>query len=105
VAQPGRFFDDVCAGGWDVRATAPFPDHYRYRPADVAALVTAARAAGACAIVTTEKDLVRLLPFRPFPLPVLWLPLDVRIEPEDGFRAWLAGRLAAGRPRQEGALA
>ena len=27
-------------------------------------------------MVTTEKDLMRLLPFRPLALPLLWVPLD-----------------------------
>jgi len=36
---------------------------------------------------------------RPMPLPVLWVPLEVRIEPAPAFRDWLAGRLAAERAR------
>jgi tetraacyldisaccharide 4'-kinase len=99
VARPDRFFDELRAGGWDVRRTVPFPDHHRYSRADVAGLVERARAAGARAIVTTEKDLVRLLPFRPLPLPVMWLPLTVELQPASAFRAWLAGRLAAERSR------
>jgi tetraacyldisaccharide 4'-kinase len=97
IARPDRFFEEARAGGWDVRGTVPFPDHHRYTAADVAGLVDAARAAGARAILTTEKDLVRLLPFRPFALPVMWLPLTVRIEPASAFRDWLAARLAAER--------
>jgi tetraacyldisaccharide 4'-kinase len=97
VARPERFFEELRAGGWDVTRTVPFPDHHRYSRADAAGLAEAARSAGARAIVTTEKDLVRLLPFRPMPLPVIWLPLAVRIEPAPAFRDWLAGRLAAER--------
>jgi tetraacyldisaccharide 4'-kinase len=99
VARPDRFFEEVRTGGWDVKRTVSFPDHHRYSRADVAGLVDAARSAGAAAILTTEKDLVRLLPFRPIPLPVMWLPLAVRIEPASAFRDWLAGRLAAERHR------
>ena len=66
------FFDDLRARGLDAR-----PDARRF------AITTAIRAATSSAslparrvrpaprgVVTTEKDLVRLLPFRPFPLPV-----------------------------------
>ena len=96
VARPERFFQELRSAGWDVRQTVTFPDHHRYSRADAASLAAAARAAGARAIITTEKDLIRLLPFRPMPLPVLWLPLTVRIDPAPEFRAWLAGRLAGG---------
>ena len=99
VARPDRFFEELRADGWDVKGTASFPDHHRYSRAEAAGLVESARSAGARAIVTTEKDLVRLLPFRPMPLPVLWVPLEVRIEPAPAFREWLAGRLAAERAR------
>jgi tetraacyldisaccharide 4'-kinase len=100
VARPDRFFEELRAAGWDVKRTVPFPDHYRFSRADAAALAEAARAAGARAIVTTEKDLVRLLPFRPLPLPVMWLPLTAGLEPASAFRAWLAARLAAERARR-----
>jgi tetraacyldisaccharide 4'-kinase len=99
VARPDRFFEEHRAGGWDVKRTVTFPDHHRYSRADAVGLAEMARSAGARAIVTTEKDLVRLLPFRPMPMLVMWLPLDVRIEPAAGFREWLAGRLAAERAR------
>jgi tetraacyldisaccharide 4'-kinase len=94
LAKPARFFAELAASGWDVADTRPFADHYRYQARDVAAMVGAARACGASAIVTTEKDLMRLLPFAPFALPLCWVPLQVRIEPADAFRRWLAERLA-----------
>ena len=97
IARPDRFFDELRSSGWDVRRTLSYPDHHRYSRADAAALVEAARTAGARAIVTTEKDLVRLLPFRPLPMPLMWVPLTVQIEPASVFRGWLAGRLAAER--------
>ena len=99
IARPERFFEDLRAGGWDVKREVPFPDHHRYSRADATALAEAARSAGALAIVTTEKDLVRLLPFRPLLLPVIWVPLMVELEPAARFRTWLAGRLAAERAR------
>jgi tetraacyldisaccharide 4'-kinase len=99
IARPDRFFDELRAAGWDVRDAVGFPDHHRYSRQDGARLADRARRTGAKAIVTTEKDLVRLLPFRPLPSPVAWVPLDVRIEPAPAFRAWLAARLDAERGR------
>ncbi len=102
VARPGRFFSELRTLGWDVTGTTPFPDHHRYTARDVAALAAAARAQGALALVTTEKDVMRILPLRPLPLPLLWVPLVVRIEPEPAFRQWLGDRLAAERALAEG---
>ena len=49
------------------------------------------------AIVTTEKDYVRLLPFRPFPMPIACAPLTMEPDPPIEFRAWLAGSMRAAR--------
>ena len=97
IAQPDRFFQELGAAGWEVKETVSFRDHHRFTRADAASLAERARQAGAWAIVTTEKDVVRLLPFRPMALPVVWVPLEVRIEPAAGFRTWLASRLATER--------
>lgn len=102
IARPARFFEDIRTAGWNLVGTAAYPDHYRYTARDVARLAIAARAAGAAALMTTEKDLMRLLPFRPLPVPLLWLPLEVRIEPAAAFRRWLTDRLADERAAGEG---
>jgi hypothetical protein len=44
------------------------------------------------AVVTTEKDAMRLLPLRPLPVPIAAIPLDVSIEPAAEFRSWLFAR-------------
>jgi hypothetical protein len=48
-------------------------------------------------VITTEKDLVRLLPFRPFPAPIAWVPLTVSVEPQPEFDRWLLAAVAAAR--------
>ena len=97
IANPGRFLDDLRATGVHVVHSLTYRDHHAYGRNDVARILSAATAAGAGAVVTTEKDFVRLLPFRPFPLPVVYLPLTMEIEPAAGFRAWLDASLRAAR--------
>jgi len=99
IARPDRFFAELREAGWDVKGVTAFRDHHRYTARDVASLASAARASGAGALVTTEKDAVRLLPFRPLPITVLVAPLVVRIEPAGAFREWLAARLDGERAR------
>jgi tetraacyldisaccharide-1-P 4'-kinase len=98
IARPDRFFDQLVRDGWTVAGTRAWRDHHRYDARDVASLISAATAAGAAAVVTTEKDLMRLLPFRPLALPIIWVPLSVRIEPADDFADWLMAKLADARP-------
>lgn len=97
IATPSRFFDDLRAAGYAVVETMPFRDHHPYSRRDVDRMMARAAAAGAAAIVTTEKDLVRLLPFRPFRMPVLRVPLTMEPDPRPEFRQWLARSVGAAR--------
>jgi tetraacyldisaccharide 4'-kinase len=93
LARPERFFADLGGQGWTVAGTLAFGDHHRYTRADLERIAAAMRAAGAALAVTTEKDLVRMLPLRPLPAPVWWVPLRVSVEPAAEFAAWLNRRI------------
>jgi tetraacyldisaccharide 4'-kinase len=100
IARPQQFFAGLEAAGLHVAARTAFPDHYRYSRADLARLAAAARAAGAVALVTTEKDLVRMGElFSVFAesLPLKTARLRVEIEEEDAAIDWLADRVGAVR--------
>lgn len=97
IARPQAFFDGLRAGGHQIVATRAFRDHHAYSRRDVQRLASEARAAGATCVLTTEKDYVRLLPFRPFPMPFGWVPLTMEPDPLPEFRHWLAGALAGAR--------
>jgi tetraacyldisaccharide 4'-kinase len=97
IAGPERFFGDVRAAGFDLVHTLVFRDHHRYAPRDAARIQAAARTARAQAILTTEKDGVRLQAWLPFEPPLATVPLTLGVEPADQFRAFLADRLAAER--------
>ena len=97
IARPDRFFDDVRKAGFDVARTLHFRDHHRYSSRDVAQIQAEAVTARARAILTTEKDGVRLEAWIPFEPPLVTLPLILGVEPADEFRAFLADRLAGER--------
>jgi tetraacyldisaccharide 4'-kinase len=95
IADPDRFATALRADGWSIAGLQTFPDHHRYRPEDLERVAAAARDAGVNAVVTTEKDAVRLLPLRPFPIPIASVSLDVALEPigtAPAFRDWLLAR-------------
>ena len=89
IAHPSGFFEDLRSAGWSIARELPYRDHHRYGPADVARIAEAARAAGARLVLTTEKDLVRLLPFRPFAVPIGYVPMTVEIDQPDALDEWL----------------
>jgi len=97
IANPRPFFDGLRAVGCGVKSEMVFADHRRYTRADVDRIVAAARAAGASVIVTTEKDFVRLLPFRPFALPVVSVPLTIELDNQSTFDVWLSATIERAR--------
>lgn len=97
IAEPARFFETVRDAGLELAGSRSFADHHRYTSGDLERLVRAARAAGAAALLTTEKDYVRLLPYRPFRMRVGYLPLTMEPEPRADFRQLLASAVASAR--------
>lgn len=70
IANPHRFRADALALGIDVRGQRFYRDHYPIRAADWSSCFDAARSAGAQAILTTEKDAVKLSRAPAFPVVV-----------------------------------
>jgi tetraacyldisaccharide 4'-kinase len=97
IADPERFFADLRAAGWNLAEAMAFRDHHPYGPRDIARIMAAARRSGAAQVVSTEKDHVRLLPFRPFAVPVTGIPLVLEPDPPDRFREWILEELATTR--------
>ncbi|HWZ13013.1 MAG TPA: tetraacyldisaccharide 4'-kinase [Acidobacteriaceae bacterium] len=60
LARPQDFFGDLRAFGITPAAEITFPDHHRYTAADMRRLLDAAKSHGADALITTEKDEVKL---------------------------------------------
>ncbi len=95
IARPERFAATLAELGVRPRGLVAFPDHHRYGPGEVARLEARARAAGASARVTTEKDAVRLPDGGR--LPVWVVPVALRVEPPPA--AWWAALDARLAPR------
>ena len=93
IARPEQFFAGLEANGIRLAAHRAFRDHHRYTAGDLEGLAGQARAVGATALLTTEKDVVRLAGLQP-PLPVLTAGLTTLIENEHAGMDWLVGRLA-----------
>jgi tetraacyldisaccharide 4'-kinase len=62
LGNPRAFRLQLEAMGLEVAVWLPFPDHHAYRPRDLAEVERRARAAGVEAVVTTQKDAVKIPP-------------------------------------------
>jgi tetraacyldisaccharide 4'-kinase len=102
IAVPERFFGDLRQAGWQIAGQMVFRDHHRYSSQDLSRMVACVERHRARGIVTTEKDFVRLLPFRPFPVPVWTVPYVLTPEPLAAFREWLLSGLATVRGEARG---
>ena len=95
IARPERFFDDLAAAGWQVRETLAYPDHHWFTDGDVDRIAAAARASD-LAVLTTEKDAVRLAIRKLNGLRLAVVGLTVAIDPP-AFAEWLLERIRAAR--------
>lgn len=62
IARPEQFFAGLERGGVQLATRIAFRDHHRYTTADLSRIAAHAQKAGATALLTTEKDRVRLGP-------------------------------------------
>ena len=85
IARPQQFFAGLRSAGLSLAAEIAFADHYRYAANEIENLVASARRKGATALITTEKDEIRLHSLKsaiPAELPLEVARLTVEIEDE-----------------------
>jgi tetraacyldisaccharide 4'-kinase len=92
IARPEQFFEGLERAGVHLAARIAFADHRRYTPGDLERVTSAARNAGATALLTTEKDYVRLGAMTAS-LAIQTVPLRVEIEDEQTAIDWLIRRI------------
>ncbi len=86
IARPESFFSLLRELGLSPRGELALSDHHRYSRRDLPSLREAARGAGASAIVTTQKDAVKLEPLGPLPLPIWEVAVRFRVLEEGSWR-------------------
>ena len=83
LGNPRAFVASLARCGARVAAFLAFPDHHPYTPADWQAICDAACREGVEALVTTEKDAVRLDSSWSPPVPLYTLHINVELTPHD----------------------
>ncbi len=82
IGNPSAFFDDLKTWGIQLAGRATFRDHHLYTDADLSELESRALAAGADALLCTEKDLQDLTPLRTNRLPIFFCTIALRFNDE-----------------------
>ena len=85
IGRPSKFFATLAEKDLDVRGRRALPDHHRFTPDDLAALLHEAEQSGA-RLVTTAKDRTRL----PADFPAIALPVSLTFDDEARMIALLA---------------
>ena len=95
IGNPRAFFQDLKNWNLSVTLTSEFPDHHRYDQRDADELEAAARAGGAQAFLTTEKDAQNLAGVAFAELPVFLAVIDLEISQPDDFLAAIRSQIEA----------
>jgi len=98
IGNPKAFFRDLQNWNIPVSSRCEFPDHHRYDQRDADELSSAARQAGALALLTTEKDAQNLSGASFLEIPVYLLVIDFVIAKEDALLDLLRQKIAARMP-------
>jgi tetraacyldisaccharide 4'-kinase len=93
IGNPRAFFTDLRRWGFDVIAADAFPDHHVYTGEELRQLVESAGQKGAAAILTTQKDAIKISRGWAPRLPVLACAIEAEIPAADDFARTLLSYL------------
>jgi tetraacyldisaccharide 4'-kinase len=82
IGNPQAFAEDILQVGINIVSESFFGDHYGFKQEDLDRITRAARDAGADAIVTTEKDAVRLEGLTHGDVPIYAAQLEIQSDDE-----------------------
>ncbi|HEX8088940.1 MAG TPA: tetraacyldisaccharide 4'-kinase [Blastocatellia bacterium] len=82
IGNPHAFADDILEFGMNIVSENFFSDHHTFTQEDIERVTVAARETGADAIITTEKDAVRMEALKPGDVPIYAAQLEIQSEDE-----------------------
>jgi tetraacyldisaccharide 4'-kinase len=101
IGDPARFFRTLQASGIEVAQQKAFADHHRFSVGEIEAVVADAKRDDLI-LVTTEKDLVRLLSdaeLSALASEIVPFPVTLQFDDAAGLRKFLADRLFNAREK------
>ncbi len=101
IGNPSAFFDDLLRWGVQVKGRRAFRDHHRYAAAETERLERDALAAGAEAMICTEKDVFNLRDALPQRLPVYACRIGLALRDPELFWRAVLGAVQRRRQRRQ----
>jgi len=95
IGNPRAFFQDLKKWNLPITLTSEFPDHHRYDQRDADELQAAARAGGAKAFLTTEKDAQNLAGIAFNECPVFLVIIELEIPQQEALLAAIRSSIEA----------
>lgn len=107
IAQPDSFESFLRTLGAEIVYSRQYADHHRYSKSEILSMLAKSRRLRARAIVTTEKDAVRLPPLdaEQLPVPILFLRVEVRAMGGEAAFERIVDRICAGAEGRRSTLA
>lgn len=91
IAAPQGFVEELRRQGAEVVDQVRFADHHRYSTEEIEEVVERGLAAGARAVLTTEKDAVRMPDDHVWRLPIHYLRVEIEmLSGAEDFRKWIS---------------
>jgi tetraacyldisaccharide 4'-kinase len=101
IGNPSAFFDDLAKWGIQFVGHATFRDHHLYTEADLSELESRALAAGAGALLCTEKDIQDLTPLHTNRLPILFCKIALHFNDEASLWQTILDKLARAQAQRK----
>lgn len=93
IGNPRAFFADLRRWGFRLVAEDAFPDHHVYTGGEMQRLVSDARRKGAAALLTTQKDAIKIRRDWRLPLPILACEIEAQMLNSEDFEKTLLSYL------------
>jgi tetraacyldisaccharide 4'-kinase len=103
IGNPHAFAEDILQAGMNIVSENFFSDHHAFAQEDMDRVTQAARETGADAIITTEKDAVRLEGLKLGDVPVYAAQLEIQSEDDVRLKSLLLRTLFKNRSQKSGA--
>jgi tetraacyldisaccharide 4'-kinase len=97
IGNPSAFFAHLRRDGYTLSHTRAFPDHFVYKQSDIDAFILEAKQSGACLLLTTAKDAVKLRSLR-FDLPCYVAEIEPVFDDEEKFMEMIREAIEKRRP-------
>ena len=99
IGNPHAFADDILQIGINIVSESFFADHYPFTQKDLDRVTQSAQAVGADAIITTEKDAVRLEALVPGNVPIYAAQLEIQSDDEVRLKSLLLRTVSSKRAK------